>query len=757
MNMLVTAPPGSGARSLQLAQVTAPSLMQQVGAAVAAGSVRPLPTLTSAAARTSGVGPLLQSAQGFVPEVKKVLPVLTGALKQLDDALPPAPSVQRALALMSPAQKTVVANTALLLLKQHREGQINNATFRAALQQLLQRGPGIAVGTGTPARGSLQTLKPPPKAVEALPRDLGPLPEQRLPRLPRRLEPTPLQKTTQARAELPAEVQKELDALKLEPSRTMQFWDPNDPVQTLMQNIAHASADELEAILGELARHAPLFYKWLMQQPWFTQALADRVWTFSAEQQRALQQTLERIDALLAAQHDTQPQGDRDGAASIEKNLGAGTEPTPDSATRTDDVVTGAGMPRVESAPLPPARQRLGADVMPPNDPTLVRSRNGWEMTYAPQMNALLGRFPGLVVGLAGGRDASGQNVADGLAERLHRDPAPDAQFGVTIDVPAALSRDQPLRLTVQRTYRPHGQSRVVQFRVENLATQDTQDLVLKVEKPELATRASNLLPYPDVVKTQNMLAADRDVAQVMHDNHLRFAQVYMTLDRGAAKTRSPATFLLSEYVHPESKPAPQNGPATTALDRFASVANRKLAANRATAGIVIDNKLNNIVETRDASGQPEYVIVDPFKRGTALDSEGSPSTGRGPSNLFTARRPGLPPLPKAESENNDVVRLYPLGSWALQAGASDAAIAEARIKQLQNNPADVRSLLSLSPQRPLVFTYRVRIAAGSQTTRSVEETIARDLAAGGYRLTVGRHDIEFQLQDGRVIRSTAP
>jgi glc operon protein GlcG len=302
MNVLVRQP-GSAVRSDQIAQATAPALtQQQVGAAVAAGSLRPLPALTSASASTPRVGSMLQGTQGFVPQVEQAQPALTGALRQLDDALPPAARVQRALAQMSPAQKTVVANTALLLLKQHQDGRLTRDELRFALQQLLQRGPHIVVQPRAPAGGSLQS----PRLNMKLPVQEPPsprLPEALPPRLPQPLQPSltragqkPSQATASPTSALPAEVQKELDALKLDPSRTMQFWDPNDPIQTLMQNIAHASAEDLEAILGELAEHAPQFLKWLMQQSWFVKALADRIASFSPAQQQGLAQTLARID-----------------------------------------------------------------------------------------------------------------------------------------------------------------------------------------------------------------------------------------------------------------------------------------------------------------------------------------------------------------------------------------------------------------------------------------------------------------------------
>jgi hypothetical protein len=869
MSMLVTSQPGSAARPDLIAQVMAPpSLTQQVSAAVAASSLQRVPALTSTAASAPGVRLLLQGAQGFVPKVKEAQPALTGALHLLNSALPPASSLQRYLMQMTPAQRTVVANTALLLLEQHQLGNLNRAEFRLALQQLLQREPGISVQPITPAGGSLQASKPPP------PRAVETLPAQRMTRIAGPLEPRD-STSNQQFPELPAEVQKELEALKLDPSRTIRFWDPNDPLQTLMHNIAHASAEQLEAILGEIAEHAPLFYKWLMQQPWFTTTLADKIASFSPEQRQSLAHALERIESRLAAdwqrsptmplsaaekrdidngryrldtpgapgrdvlrrtqalnnrlqqqliQHIDKvlqaspgwrlqavtPQGsrqlspnlklnayrvtivdDRDqtqpplrrsfdavprleasgaavafqfnepsarpsGGLNIMKSPNAWEGPTLDSspptgATATDtDASSSPVAPNASSPPSLPVRPRIDASVVPPGDPTLIRGRNGWEMTYAPPMTELLRRFPGLVVGVAGGHDAARSHVVDGLAERLYRDPLPAAQLGATINVPAVLSRGQVLRLTVERAYKPHAQSRVVQLRVENLATGDSQSLVLKVEKPGLATSGSGLLPYPDVVKMQNMLSADPAVARAMRDNHVRFAQVYMTLDRGAAHARSPASFLLSEYVHPEELQPASVAAASVALERFTVVANRSLNANPVTRGVIIDSKLRNINVTRNAAGQPEYVIVDPFARGRALDSEGSPTGGGGPSNGVTAKRPS-PPLVARPGSLDDAPRMQSLPPSARPPGASDASIAEARIKQLLDNVAQARYLMTLSPQQPLVWTYLVPDAVGSSQYREVKETIARDTAAGGHLLTVGEHEVAFQVRNGRI------
>jgi hypothetical protein len=83
--------------------------------------------------------------------------------------------------------------------------------------------------------------------------------------------------------------------------------------------------------------------------------------------------------------------------------------------------------------------------------------------------------------------------------------------------------------------------------------------------------------------------------------------------------------------------------------------------------------------------------------------------------------------------------------------GASDASIAEARIKQLLDNVAQARYLMTLSPQQPLVWTYLVPDAVGSSQYREVKETIARDTAAGGHLLTVGEHEVAFQVRNGRI------
>jgi hypothetical protein len=260
------------------ATVTVPPLTQQVSAAVAARSLQPLSALTSAASSAPSLGPLLRGARGFVPEVKQKQSSLTGALQQLNDALPPAPNVQRALARMSPAQRTVVANTALLLLAKHQDGQINGANFRAALQQLLNDGAGIQVGTPAGAAGAGSSGASPLK----MPR-LPLMPEKGMPALPRRL---PLNTQAQPGGSatgpvIPPNVQKAIERLTADRSAVVQgFIWPSEPhlsIEAILDAIARGSPQEIGALLRELAHLEPEVYRWLVQQDFFVEAIGRKL------------------------------------------------------------------------------------------------------------------------------------------------------------------------------------------------------------------------------------------------------------------------------------------------------------------------------------------------------------------------------------------------------------------------------------------------------------------------------------------------
>ncbi len=249
---------------------TAPSPTQlQVTTAVAARSLQPLPALMLAAARMPGVGLLLRDAQGFVPDVQRARPVLTSALKQLDDALPPAPTVHKALALMSPAQKTVVANTALLLLARHQRGQLNGAELRFALQRLLNDGADIRVGTPAGAAGAGATS--PPK----LPR-LLPIPDKSPIAIAPQLRPR-----TVTGPEMSPDAHKAIEKLIADRSALVPgFVWPSEPhlsIEAILEAIAEGSPEELGALLRELAQQAPEVFKWLVQQDFFVEAIGRRL------------------------------------------------------------------------------------------------------------------------------------------------------------------------------------------------------------------------------------------------------------------------------------------------------------------------------------------------------------------------------------------------------------------------------------------------------------------------------------------------
>jgi hypothetical protein len=59
----------------------------------------------------------------------------------------------------------------------------------------------------------------------------------------------------------------------------LQWWDPNDPdpIQRLLDRIAHASPHELERLLTTLRIDEPALFKWLLAQPWFVNTLGQRM------------------------------------------------------------------------------------------------------------------------------------------------------------------------------------------------------------------------------------------------------------------------------------------------------------------------------------------------------------------------------------------------------------------------------------------------------------------------------------------------
>jgi hypothetical protein len=260
----------------QLPAQVSPTLTQQVSAA-AALSLQPL-RLPPTALSAPRAGPLLKDAQGFVPEVTQKRSSLTGALRLLDAALPSPPAVQAALSRMSPAQKTVVANTALLLLAQHQDGRLNGAEFRRALQDLLNTGDRIQVGTPAGAAGGRSGTPLPLK----LPR-FAPLPEPNPLALPRRLPSN----STQARGNaatgsgLTPEDRKSIERLIADQAAVVPgFVWPSEPhlsIEAILEAIATATPEQIGAMLRELAHTAPEVYQWLVQQDFFVEAVGRRL------------------------------------------------------------------------------------------------------------------------------------------------------------------------------------------------------------------------------------------------------------------------------------------------------------------------------------------------------------------------------------------------------------------------------------------------------------------------------------------------
>jgi hypothetical protein len=264
-------------------QVTLPAVAPTAASAMQATVVRamqrnalvPAPWLTPSALKGApSTSSLLQGAR-VLPQLLAKPPSAQG-LETFEAALPPQASLQQYLQNMTPAQRQVVGNVALLLLAEHQGGRLNRTDLRAALQSLLQGGARIEVGS---PGGALAGVRLPARAD--FPATAKPLPTKAPLALPRQ---QPAVTTRAATVPRPGELDPKIaEALVRMAYRgqalNLQWWDPNDPdpIQQLLDRIAQASPHELERLLTTLRVDEPELLKWLLAQPWFVNTLGQRM------------------------------------------------------------------------------------------------------------------------------------------------------------------------------------------------------------------------------------------------------------------------------------------------------------------------------------------------------------------------------------------------------------------------------------------------------------------------------------------------
>ncbi len=262
-----------------VAAPTAIGAMQSTAVhAVQRNALVPAPWLAPGALQGApNTAALLQGGR-VLPQVLSKPPGAQG-LDVLESALPPRASLEQYLKNMTPAQRQVVGNVALLLLAEHRGGRLNGADFRAALEKLLQRGAGIEVGARS---GALAGQRPRAASNALAPPLQQPLPAQRPLAIPAPLRPAA--PTRSAETPRPGELDPKIaEALVRLAHRfqanNLRWWDPNDPdpMQRLLEQIAQASPHELERLLTVLRIDEPELFKWLLTQTEFVNALAQRM------------------------------------------------------------------------------------------------------------------------------------------------------------------------------------------------------------------------------------------------------------------------------------------------------------------------------------------------------------------------------------------------------------------------------------------------------------------------------------------------
>jgi hypothetical protein len=239
-------------------------------------------------------GPSGQSSLTVHPELRQSP---SNLLLIISDALPPAGEVSRAMAKMSTAEQEVVRAASLVLAARWLEDpSLNSSDLSNALQWLLNHGKDfddairamkLPVQQGSLGTQTVPVPVPMPPKTSAVP-----------PLSRTSVVPTPLR----AASTPPSKVAHELARLREASPSVLQFWDPTDPIATLLQNIANcADARDLEQLLETLATAAPETVLWLLGQDAFWAVLEDVIASFSPEDQHLAHLTLQRLRDLATA------------------------------------------------------------------------------------------------------------------------------------------------------------------------------------------------------------------------------------------------------------------------------------------------------------------------------------------------------------------------------------------------------------------------------------------------------------------------